>query len=129
MHRDVKPANLLIGKNFRISICDFGLSRTLRATSKHRNATNKPKEDSSRQLRSEPLKERKRELSPHIVTRFYRPPEVILLTQDYNENVDLWSCGVTLLEVYTKLILKEKQGHPFGGHHCYPLSPPQTSDS
>jgi len=70
-----------------------------------------------------------RPLSPHVVTRYYRPPEVILLSKDYDEKIDIWSCGVILLESYSKLILKEKQGLPFGGTCCFPLSPPiQNSD-
>ena len=29
MHRDVKPANILIAKECRVHICDFGISRTV----------------------------------------------------------------------------------------------------
>ena len=29
IHRDIKPSNLLISKDFKIKICDFGIARTL----------------------------------------------------------------------------------------------------
>ena len=29
IHRDLKPDNILINPDFRIKICDFGISRTL----------------------------------------------------------------------------------------------------
>jgi len=29
VHRDVKPANLLMDNNCQVKICDFGLARTL----------------------------------------------------------------------------------------------------
>jgi mitogen-activated protein kinase 1/3 len=29
VHRDVKPANLLMDSNCQVKICDFGLARTL----------------------------------------------------------------------------------------------------
>ena len=34
-----------------------------------------------------------RVLSPHVVTRFYRPPEVILMDKHYGKKVDVWSAG------------------------------------
>jgi len=41
----------------------------------------------------------RREVSPHVVSRFYRPPEVILLERRHTGKVDLWSCGLILLEL------------------------------
>ena len=29
IHRDIKPSNILISKDFKIKICDFGIARTL----------------------------------------------------------------------------------------------------
>jgi len=64
-------------------LCDFGLSRTLQTGG---NKKNKQKFS--------------RSLSPHVVTRNYRPPEVILLQSHYNDKVDMWSAGTTALELF-----------------------------
>lgn len=55
----------------------------------------KHRERMSRALKAT-LKEREegdRELTPHVVTRFYRPPEVILMDKNYNQKVDIWGVG------------------------------------
>jgi serine/threonine protein kinase len=48
VHRDIKPENLLVNKNHRLKICDFGFARQL-----------KEKEDG---------------LTDYVATRWYRPP-------------------------------------------------------
>ena len=40
----------------------------------------------------------KRELTGHVVTRWYRAPEVILLEKEYNEAIDVWSTGCIYAE-------------------------------
>jgi len=101
MHRDLKPSNVLLKKECRTLLCDFGLART----------TPEPAFKMAEELTgcSEIIKTLKnnlevrekapRSLSPHVATRFYRAPEVILLSRDYNEKIDLWSLGVTITEV------------------------------
>lgn len=37
--------------------------------------------------------EGERELSPHVVTRYFRAPEIILMDKNYNQKVDIWACG------------------------------------
>ena len=34
-----------------------------------------------------------RQLTPHVVTRFFRAPEVILMDKNYNSKIDIWACG------------------------------------
>ena len=35
----------------------------------------------------------KRELTGHVVTRWYRAPEIILLEKDYGPGIDVWAVG------------------------------------
>ena len=69
----------------------------------------------------------KRDLTKHVVTRWYRSPELILLYQDYGPEIDVWSIGCIFAE-----LLKMMRGNCpvfsqrsplFPGHSCYPLSP------
>ena len=38
--------------------------------------------------------------TPYLVSRFYRAPEIILALP-YDRNIDLWSIGVCLYELFT----------------------------
>ena len=40
-----------------------------------------------------------RVLSEHVVTRYYRAPELILMDKDYGPAIDMWSVGCILGEM------------------------------
>lgn len=69
----------------------------------------------------------KRELTGHVVTRWYRAPELILLEKDYGPAIDMWSVGC----VFAELLGMMKESAPtyvdrkplFPGKSCFPLSP------
>ena len=69
----------------------------------------------------------KRRLSYHVVSRWYRSPELILLEKSYTSSIDIWSVGCILGELM--IMIKESFPHPnhrfplFPGHSCYPISP------
>ena len=76
-HRDLKPENILVSQRadgtVRLYIADFGLSRNLQMATAG-------------------------ELTPLVVTLWYRAPEV-LLGSGYSEKIDLWSVGVIMWEM------------------------------
>lgn len=83
IHRDIKPSNILIFKEkdettgnsvYRSKICDFGLSKPFTYQGKQ---------------------------SPKVVTSCYRPPE-ILMDQEYNKKIDIWSVGCVFFESFSK---------------------------
>mmetsp|Transcript_13022 Transcript_13022/g.20200 ORF Transcript_13022/g.20200 Transcript_13022/m.20200 type:complete len:276 (+) Transcript_13022:339-1166(+) len=131
LHRDLKPANILFKSDCKITLCDFGLSRTLNVTNDIKRECDYNRSLISKYLQKDKpeRKLRKRELSPHTVTRFYRPPEIILLERQYDTSVDLWSTGVTMLEFLNCSSSSKQNGvqakdrQPFMGKSCFPMSP------
>lgn len=69
----------------------------------------------------------KRQLTGHVVTRWYRSPEIILLEKDYGPAIDIWSVGC----IFAELLSMMKENAPtyqdrlplFPGKSCFPLSP------
>ena len=72
-------------------------------------------------------KNMKRQLTGHVVTRWYRAPELILLEKDYGPAIDMWSVGC----IFAELLGMMKSSAPtyldrkplFPGKSCFPLSP------
>ena len=44
-----------------------------------------------------------RKLSDHVVTRWYRAPEVILIEKEYGPAIDVWSAGCIMAELLQKI--------------------------
>ncbi|KAI3886739.1 hypothetical protein MKX03_006882 [Papaver bracteatum] len=73
LHCDIKPDNVLVNKATNsLKVCDFGVS----------------------------MFAGKNEITPYLVSRFYRAPEVIL-GLPYDHPVDIWSVGCCLYELYS----------------------------
>lgn len=88
----------------------------------------KRKEMTKRLINSKDMrKNMKRELTGHVVTRWYRAPELILLEKEYGPAIDVWSVGC----VFAELLGMMKESAPtylerkplFPGKSCFPLSP------
>lgn len=73
LHRDLKPQNLLINAIGELKLADFGLARA----------------------QSVPI----RTFSNEVVTLWYRPPDVLLGSVDYNTSIDMWGVGCILYEM------------------------------
>jgi mitogen-activated protein kinase 1/3 len=113
-HRDLKPANCLVNQGCDVKICDFGLARAVGGEGSGREEVNL----FARQ-------QRPRSLTGHVVTRWYRAPELILLQEQYTELIDMWSVGciyAELLGMYEGIDPKDR-GPLFKGTACFPLSP------
>lgn len=111
VHRDLKPANILVNEDCTLKICDFGLSRGIGAP---------PSTPGGARVCV------RRQLTKHVVTRWYRAPELILLQEEYNTAIDMWSIGCIFAELLT--MMKENVPSPalrrplFPGSSCFPLS-------
>ena len=134
MHRDIKPDNILINTELEIKIVDFGLGRShperLRYHFQASPTSNEEKEQLGKKLEKEQegRKRAKRNLSPHVQTRIYRAPELVLLEPNYSFGIDIWSFGCVLAElIQSQKIYKLKadtKPYLFPAKSCYPLSPP-----
>ncbi|KAM7483349.1 hypothetical protein LguiB_007932 [Lonicera macranthoides] len=74
MHRDIKGANLLVNNEGVMKVADFGLA----------NFCNRG---------------HRQPLTSRVVTLWYRPPELLLGSTDYEASVDLWSVGCVFAEL------------------------------
>ncbi|XP_046919362.1 serine/threonine-protein kinase dyf-5 [Dermatophagoides farinae] len=73
-HRDIKPENLLCMGPELIKIADFGLAREIRSRPPY---------------------------TDYVSTRWYRAPEVLLRSTNYNSPIDIWAVGCIMAELYT----------------------------
>lgn len=100
------------------------------ASSSNTQMTDEEKKDDlkSRLLKTkDQRKNMKRELTGHVVTRWYRAPEIILLEKDYGPAIDIWAVGC----IFAELLGMMKEHAPtfmdrqplFPGKSCFPLSP------
>jgi len=77
VHADIKPDNILVNETkSTLKLCDFGSASHIADS----------------------------EITPYLVSRFYRAPEIILGLK-YDFGVDLWSVGTTIYEMYTGKIM------------------------
>ena len=77
--------------------------------------------------KAEKLDTEDRELTGHMSTRWYRPPELILVEKIYTTALDMWSLGCIFGELLGMLegnIPNPHHRRPlFPGSSCFPLSP------
>ncbi|GAA5847162.1 hypothetical protein JCM5353_004986 [Sporobolomyces roseus] len=77
LHRDMKPNNLLIDSQGVLKIADFGLAR---------------------EYADEGSK-----MTCQVVTRWYRPPELLLGARSYSTGVDTWAAGCIFAELMLRV--------------------------
>ncbi|KAF9086116.1 kinase subunit of RNA polymerase II carboxy-terminal domain kinase I, partial [Mortierella sp. GBA35] len=77
LHRDIKGSNLLVNKLGELKLADFGLARVFQ-------------------------KKMKRDYTNRVITLWYRPPELILGATGYGPEVDMWSAGCIMVELFTR---------------------------
>ncbi|MFQ6629021.1 hypothetical protein Gotur_007808 [Gossypium turneri] len=84
LHRDLKPSNLLLNANCDLKICDFGLARVTSESDF---------------------------MTEYVVTRWYRPPELLLNSSDYTAAIDVWSVGCIFMELMDRKPLFPGRDH------------------
>lgn len=102
-HRDLKPANCLVNQDCSVKICDFGLARTVDKPAANQKLPASPRGE--QEVVGVPhTKNMKKQLTGHVVTRWYRAPELILLQENYTEAIDVWSVGCIFAELMNMIV-------------------------
>eukprot|EP00931_Biecheleriopsis_adriatica_P084525 TRINITY_DN5840_c0_g1_i2.p1 TRINITY_DN5840_c0_g1~~TRINITY_DN5840_c0_g1_i2.p1 ORF type:complete len:402 (-),score=58.19 TRINITY_DN5840_c0_g1_i2:97-1302(-) len=128
-HRDLKPANCFVNQDCTVKIGDFGLSRAYKGEQKHLGHLPHTPRGGETGMEPRPIvphtKRARKNLTSHVVTRWYRAPELILLQDNYTEAIDVWSVGCIYAELMGMLDGKPhmERGPLFPGQSCFPLSP------
>ena len=87
LHRDMKAANLLINNRGILQIADFGLARPY---------------DEDPPQRGQGGGVAQRDYTTLVVTRWYRPPEVLLQLRKYTTAIDMWGVGCVFGEMFKR---------------------------
>ncbi|KIJ61419.1 hypothetical protein HYDPIDRAFT_159448 [Hydnomerulius pinastri MD-312] len=95
LHRDMKAANLLISNTGSLRIADFGLARAFDPSIVSPSSAEGPAKD-----KDGGGKEKR--YTNCVVTRWYRPPELLLGARQYGGEVDVWGIGCVLGEMFMR---------------------------
>ena len=138
VHRDLKPANILVTASCDVRVCDFGLSRQIKKPTRGMDGMDMDQEDrESLTSQSGPSYGQgigsviPRTLTKHVVTRYYRAPELILLSSEYTQAIDVWSVGCIFAELLATLepeAPRDSKRILFPGDSGYPVSATSNPD-
>ncbi|KAF4547976.1 Serine/threonine-protein kinase bur1-like protein [Elsinoe fawcettii] len=87
LHRDMKAANILISNRGQLQIADFGLARH------YEGPTPRPGRGNGDAVR---------DYTTLVVTRWYRPPELLLQLRRYTPAIDMWGAGCVFAELFER---------------------------
>lgn len=76
MHRDIKPENLLLSKEGLVKLIDFGITKEVQEGQGLQTAG--------------------------VCTRYYKSPEILFGSKEYDYSIDIWAAGCLFGELFKK---------------------------
>lgn len=93
--QDLKPENILINSNNRVKIADFGLACLYCPEDKRRTYRHQ-----AFNLLFLNIINVNHRIHNQVATRWYRAPELLFSSNNYNPKVDIWAIGCILAEFF-----------------------------
>eukprot|EP01029_Cantina_marsupialis_P008047 TRINITY_DN1926_c0_g2_i3.p1 TRINITY_DN1926_c0_g2~~TRINITY_DN1926_c0_g2_i3.p1 ORF type:complete len:452 (+),score=127.31 TRINITY_DN1926_c0_g2_i3:39-1394(+) len=112
IHRDLKPANIMTSQECHVKIIDFGLAR------EYADEEAPPSFIHNGRLPFSLVPSRagaEKNLTQHVVTRWYRAPELLLMERNYSAKIDVWSVGCIFAELLMTLDKSKRPAALFRG--------------
>lgn len=113
LHRDIKTANILIDNFGIVKLADFGLAR--------------------KYLGDKPTKQgagpAQHAYTALVVTRWYRPPELVLGESRYTSAIDMWGIGCVFGEMFKRNPILQGDSDIDQGHRIFKLVGSPTEES
>lgn len=114
LHRDIKSANILIDNHGIVKIADFGLAR--------KYFEDPPGVGSG-------VGPGKHRYTTMVVTRWYRPPELILGETMYTTAIDMWGIGCVFGEMFKKNPILQGNSDTDQGNRIFQLVGSPTEET
>lgn len=103
LHRDLKPQNCLVKASCECIVADLGLARAVEGLA---SAPSDDEEgEDAKAAPAAPSGGSGEDLTAYVITRWYRPPELLCQVKSYDQAVDMWSMGCILAELLGRRVL------------------------